>query len=65
MTHTLPKISPAGLYSQTEAAALLKVHTDSIRRYAKAGTLPFKIRKVNGRPMYKGSDLIKIFYTHN
>ena len=65
MTTTPPQVQPSSLYSQKDAADLLQIHIKTLKRYAENGLIKKRYRACNGRPVYKGSDLIKVFYLTN
>mgnify|MGYP002673199828 FL=1 len=54
-------IDPRGRYTAMQAAALLGVHRTTIGRWKRAGLIRPRTSKVNGRPRYIGSDLIKLW----
>lgn len=53
-------IDPKKYYSMAEAANLLGVHRSTIWRWVKALRLRSRIRVVNGRREYLGSELEKL-----
>lgn len=59
MTTSKPKVDPDGLYTPTQAAKALGVCRHTLLRYADAGLIKYKVRKVSGRRIYKGADIIK------
>lgn len=56
-------IDPKKYYSVAEAANLLGVHRSTVWRWVKSLRLRSKIREVNSRNEFLGSDLLK-FYRH-
>lgn len=53
-------IDPKKYYSMAEAAALLGVHRSTIWRWVKALRIRSRIRAVNGRKEFLGSELEKL-----
>lgn len=61
MTSTEPVCERTGLYTLSEAAAILGVNKSTVTKASNrtdAGRLPYKVRKANGRRVWLGQDLI-------
>lgn len=56
---TTTDIAPTGQYTTTEACGILGVHRTTIYRYVRRGVLRCSYRRGNGRPFFKGSELIR------
>lgn len=58
-----PKISPTARFSISEAAEILGVHRNTLRRHTNVGPTGIKCshRKSNGRKFYTGLDIIKFW----
>lgn len=54
MTPIEPIVSDAARYSQREAADLLGIHRNTLRRYTEQNLIRVGFRKTNGRPYYTG-----------
>lgn len=54
----IDQIAKGGQYTINEAAELLQVHRNTIRRYVVSGALRCRYRRGNNRPFFMGSDLI-------
>lgn len=52
-------IAPTGQYTTTEACGILGVHRNTLHRYVQRGVLRCSYRRGNGRPFFKGSELIR------
>ena len=52
-------IAPTAQYTTTEACGILGVHRTTIYRYVQRGVLRCSCRRGNGRPFFKGSELIR------
>ena len=62
MTHTRPQVAPDGLYQLKEAAAALQVDKSTLLRYTQRGLCKATIRRCNGFRIWKGSELLKLWY---
>jgi len=62
MTTTQPEISPSGLYGAKEAAEALKIDRSTLHRYTKAGICKATTRRASGRRVWKGSELLRLWY---
>ena len=51
-------IAPTGQYT-TEACGILGEHRTTLYRYMQRGVLRCSYRRGNGRPFFKGSELIR------
>lgn len=63
MTTTRPQVAPDGYYQLKEAAAALQVDKSTLLRYTQRGLCKASFRKVNGFRIWKGSELLKVWYT--
>jgi predicted site-specific integrase-resolvase len=61
MTAEEPKISPNAKYSCTQAAKLLGVDIKTLYRWRKNGLVKEGIRRCNGLPFIKGSEIKRIW----
>ena len=56
---TTDTIAPTAQYTTTEACSFLGVHRTTLYRYVQRGVLRCSYRRGNGRPFFKGSELIR------
>ena len=61
MTTTRPQIDPNGLYESAAACKALGVSRQYLSSKARSGQIAYKVRRSNGRRIYKGSDLMKLW----
>lgn len=63
MVNEQPNVSPTARFSIGEAAAILGIHRNTLRRYTNTGALGINChyRKCNGRKYYTGLDIIKFW----
>ncbi len=63
MVNEEPQVSPTARYSIGEAAQILGVHRNTLRRYTNAGPtgITCNFRKSNGRRFYTGLDIVKFW----
>ena len=61
MTGDYPKIDPKGRYTAAQAGELLGVHRNTVGNWKRAGLISPRYSKLNGRPRYIGSDLLKLW----
>lgn len=63
MINEEPKVSPTARYSIGEAAQILGIHRNTLRRHTNTGPTGIKCsyRKSNGRRYYTGLDLIQFW----
>lgn len=59
MTTIEPNVVPSGIYNQAQTAEALGVCRHTVARYEKAGHLLFKVRKVGGRKVTTGAQILK------
>lgn len=57
-------IAPTAQYTTTEACSFLGVHRNTLHRYVQRGVLRCSYRRGNGRPFFKGSELIRFAGNH-
>lgn len=56
-----PKAVLNSRYSIEEAAQLLKIHRNTLLRYAKEGKISFGIRRSSKRKFFLGSEIIRFW----
>lgn len=58
-----PKVSPTGRYSIGQAADILGVHRNTLRRHTNTGPtgITCQHRKSNGRKFYTGLEIVKFW----
>lgn len=58
-----PKVSPTARFSIGEAAEILGIHRNTLRRHTNVGPtgIDCKYRKSNGRKFYTGLDIVKFW----
>ena len=63
MVNEEPQVSPTARYSIQEAAAILGIHRNTLRRYTNVGMIGIKcqFRKSNGRRFYTGLEIVKFW----
>ena len=63
MVNDEPKVSPTARYSIGEAAAILGIHRNTLRRYTNIGPIGIKcqFRRSNGRKFYTGLEIVKFW----
>lgn len=63
MVNEQPDVSPTARYTIAEAAAILGMHRNTLRRHTNNGVFGIEchIRKCNGRKYYTGLDIIKFW----
>lgn len=63
MVNEEPKVSPTARYSIQEAAAILGVHRNTLRRHTNTGPtgIACSFFKSNGRRFYTGRDIVKFW----
>lgn len=61
MVNEEPKVSPSARYSIEEAAALLGIHRNTLRRHTNTGPtgISCSFRKSNGRRFYTGLEILR------
>lgn len=59
MTRERPAVRADGLYTQADAARLLGVDRHTVARYARDGHLRFRVRRCDGRKVFKGAEIIR------
>ena len=57
MVQIYPNLPDQGRYSIQEAAVLLGVHRDTLRKHSDAGYIKYGIRRTNMRRFYLGSEI--------
>ncbi len=63
MVNEEPQVSPTARYSIGEAAQILGIHRNTLRRHTNIGPLGIdcKHRKSNGRKYYTGLDIVRFW----
>ena len=63
MVNEEPQVSPTARYSIGEAAQILGVHRNTLRRHTNTGPtgIDCSFRKSNGRRFYTGKDIVKFW----
>lgn len=61
MIATEPRVTPTGLYEAKAAAEALGISRQTLHSYTRQGLLAASIRKTNGRRVWRGSELIRIW----
>ncbi len=63
MVNEEPKVSPSARYSIEEAAALLGIHRNTLRRHTNTGPtgISCSFRKSNGRRFYTGLEILRFW----
>lgn len=56
-----PKVAPQGRYNTTRACAEIGISRSTLERYRRAGRIHPDYHKANMRPLYKGSEIIKLW----
>lgn len=54
MTPIEPQVADTARYSQRDAASILGIHRNTLRRYTEQNLIRVGYRKTNGRPYYTG-----------
>ena len=58
-----PHVSPKAKYNMTQASAALGIDRSTLRRYVRNGKARTVVNKCNGRHMFYGHELIRIWGT--
>ena len=63
MVNEEPKVSPTARFSIGEAAQILGVHRNTLRRHTNTGPTGIKCqhRKLNGRKFYTGLEIVRFW----
>ncbi len=61
MTATRPSVALDGRYTVTQTCAALGIHRATLLRYTKRGAIRAAFRRVDGRKVYVGKDIIKLW----
>lgn len=56
-----PRLSDTGRYTMTEASNALGIHRNTLRRYWQQGKLKATYRKMDGRKLFTGFELKKLW----
>lgn len=57
MVNVCPDLPENGRYSITEAATILGIHRDTLRKHTEAGFIKFGLRRNNMRKFYLGKEI--------
>lgn len=60
MRTQLEGLNPDGYYTIGEACKILDIHRNTLRRYTKQNKVRAEVRKVDGRQLYRGSELRRL-----
>ena len=61
MISTEPQVNLQGRYDTKQTCAVLGISRRTLERHSAAGRIPHGVRKANGRPYYKGADIIRFW----
>jgi len=61
MTPNEPQVADTARYSQREAARLLGIHPNTLRRYTESGKVGCGFHRTNGRPFYMGREIKRLW----
>lgn len=61
MTTIEPNVSPTALYEAKATCEALGITPSTLSRYYRSGYIKADVRRVNGRRVYKGSEIIKLW----
>lgn len=61
MITNTPDVFPTCKYELRDVARALDIHKTTVLRYARAGLLPYSIRKTNGRRVWSGAVILKFW----
>lgn len=56
-----PSVTPSGRYSVTQTCAALGIHRGTLQRYTERGAIRAHFRRVDGRKVYEGRDIIRLW----
>ena len=62
MISTRPLVKPDGLYSRKDAAAALGINPSTLHRYTEQGVIKAATRKGTGKRVWRGEDILKLWY---
>lgn len=61
MITTEPRVNPDGLYESRQACAALAIAASTLNKYTALGYCKASTRRCNGRRIWKGSELIRLW----
>ena len=61
MVNNEPQIDSAAIFELRDAARIIGVNPSTITRWTVRGLLTCRIRKVNGRRVWRGSELLRVW----
>ena len=62
MTSTKPQVAMDGLYESKQTCEALGISRSCLAKYARSGMIAFSTRRLNGRRVFKGADVIKLWH---
>ena len=65
MTKFKPTVDPNGKYELRDAAKALGIHKTTLNAYRVKGWIKSSVKKLNGRAVYSGADIIKFWQMYN
>lgn len=61
MTATEPQVSESGRYNVTQTCAILGIHRNTLERWRKASLIKSSLSRINGRRIYTGAEIKRIW----
>jgi predicted site-specific integrase-resolvase len=61
ITSTRPSVALDGRYTVTQTCAALGIHRGTLQRYTERGDIKPVFRRVDGRKVYIGKDIIRLW----
>lgn len=61
MTPERPSVTPDGRYTVTQTCAALGIHRGTLQRYTERGHIRPHYRRADGRKVYLGRDIIRLW----
>ena len=61
ITSIEPQVSLSGRYPAGEAAQLLGIHRNTLKKYTDAGAIKCGFRRESGRKFYAGSEILRFW----
>lgn len=56
-----PQVSSTGRYTVSQTCKILGIHRNTLRRHTLQHKIKVRLSRINGRPFYRGSDIISYF----
>lgn len=63
MIKVKPSVNPQGRYQISDTAGALEVHISTVDRWTRAGIMKCGIRRTNGRRVWTGEEIIRVWQT--